>query len=107
MTDSPPPSEISAGDATAASLSPTADATPPGVLGFAGCLTELDRIVRDLEADHVDVDHLADTVQRAADLVEWCRTKLGDTRLRVDQILPRLEAASGGAPEQLGDGGDE
>lgn len=64
----------------------------PSELGFAGCLAELDRIVRGLETDSVDVDELADTVQRAAELVEWCRGRLGDTRMRLEEILPRLES---------------
>lgn len=66
-------------------------APDPSELGFAGCLEELDRIVRGLERDSVDVDELADTVQRAADLVEWCRGRLGDTRMRLEEVLPRLE----------------
>lgn len=66
-------------------------ALTPSELGFTGCLTELDRIVRGLETDSVDVDELADTVQRAAELVEWCRGRLGDTRMRLEEVLPRLE----------------
>lgn len=65
----------------------------PDELGFAGCLEELDRIVRGLETDTVDVDELSDTVARAADLVEWCRGRLGDTRTRLEDVLPRLELA--------------
>ncbi len=68
-------------------------ATTPDELGFGGCLEELDQIVRGLETDTVDVDELADTVQRAADLVEWCRARLGDTRMRLEEVLPRLELA--------------
>lgn len=71
---------------------------PPGDLGFTGCLEELDRIVRGLETDTVDVDELADTVQRAADLVEWCRGRLGDTRMRLEEVLPRLELAEQADP---------
>lgn len=67
--------------------------TAPAELGFAGCLEELDRIVRGLETDTVDVDELSDTVARAADLVEWCRGRLGDTRTRLEDVLPRLELA--------------
>ncbi len=67
-------------------------------LGFAGCLAELDRIVRGLETDSVDVDELAETVERAAELVEWCRTRLGDTRLRLEEVLPRLEATEAPDP---------
>lgn len=66
-------------------------APTPSELGFTNCLAELDRIVRGLETDSVDVDELADTVQRAADLVEWCRGRLGDTRMRLEEVLPRLE----------------
>lgn len=72
----------------------------PSELGFAGCLEELDRIVRGLETDAVDVDELADTVQRAAELVEWCRGRLGDTRMRLEEVLPRLELADEPDPGQ-------
>jgi exodeoxyribonuclease VII small subunit len=65
----------------------------PESLGFAGCLEELESTIRGLETDAIDVDHLAATVERAAELVEWCRDKLGDTRMRLDEVLPRLELA--------------
>ncbi len=68
-------------------------AVPPEELGFAGCLDELDSIVRGLETDTIDVDHLSASVERAAELVEWCRNCLGDTRTRLDEVLPRLELA--------------
>jgi hypothetical protein len=47
--------------------------------------------VRALETDSIDVDHLAASVERSAELVEWCRSRLAETRLRVDEVLPRLE----------------
>jgi exodeoxyribonuclease VII small subunit len=75
----------------------------PADLGFAGCVEELERIVRGLEADTIDVDHLAAAVERATALVEWCRDKLGDTRLRLDEVLPRLES---GGPDPAGGAGD-
>lgn len=67
--------------------------TPPGELGFNGCLAELDSIVRGLETDAIDVDHLSASVERAAELVEWCKNCLGETRMRLDDVLPRLELA--------------
>ena len=80
--------------------SPTSDggeqAVPPADLGFAGCLEELDSIVRGLETDTIDVDHLSASVERAAELVEWCRSCLGETRTRLDEVLPRLELAEPG-----------
>ena len=77
------------------------DAQPtPEALGFGGCLDELDRIVRGLESDSVDVDHLAAQVERATELVQWCRTRLTGTRLRVDEVLERLEDST--APDDTG-----
>lgn len=70
--------------------------TPPDELGFAGCVEELDRIVRGLETDTIDVDHLAAAVERATTLVEWCRQRLGDTRIRLDDVLPRLDVDATG-----------
>lgn len=82
-------------DASTTDTSPTGDdaPTPPTELGFGGCLAELDEIVKGLETDTVDVDELATTVSRAADLVEWCRERLGDTKMRLEEVLPRLELA--------------
>lgn len=84
-----------------AELDPDGTVLPtPSELGFTGCLAELDRIVRGLETDAVDVDQLADTVQRAAELVEWCRSRLGDTRMRLEAVLPRLEIAEPAEPPE-------
>ncbi|MGI9577515.1 MAG: exodeoxyribonuclease VII small subunit [Microthrixaceae bacterium] len=92
--------------------SPDDPAATPAELGFAGCLSELDVIVRGLETDAIDVDHLSASVERAAELVEWCRECLGDTRTRLDEVLPRLELSNGPAEdtsdgdESHGDGSD-
>jgi len=79
-------------------MSDTTDPTGrarPEELGFAGCLAELDRIVADMESDSVDVDHLSAAVERATELVDWCRSRLHRTRLRVDEVLVRLEETPG------------
>jgi len=76
----------------------------PEDLGFGGCLEELDRIVSGLESDTIDVDHLAAQVERATELVQWCRTRLTGTRLRVDEVLERLEDTVG-EPAPGADGG--
>lgn len=65
----------------------------PESLGFSGCLAELDEIVRGLESDTVDVDHLTATVLRATELVQWCRERIGSTRLQLDHVLPNLDIA--------------
>lgn len=68
----------------------TATPTDLDDMGFAAAMEELERIVVDLESDALDVDLLADRVERAAALVAWCRDRLDGTRFRVEEILDRL-----------------
>jgi exodeoxyribonuclease VII small subunit len=42
--------------------------------GYAAALDELDKILRELEGSDVDVDHLADRVARASELITLCDT---------------------------------
>jgi exodeoxyribonuclease VII small subunit len=70
----------------------------PAELGFNGALAELERIVTELESDDLDVDHLAQRVERAARLVAWCRERIEGTRFQVDEILDRLDGGVDGAP---------
>lgn len=76
---------------------PLAD-TDPAELGFNGALAELERIVAELESDDLDVDHLAQRVERAAVLVAWCRERIDGTRFQVDEILDRLDGGVEGGP---------
>lgn len=63
----------------------------PDELGFAGAMDELDAIVAEIESDDLDVDVLADRVERAAVLVSWCRERIDGARFRVEEILERLD----------------
>ncbi len=60
-------------------------------IGFAAAMAELNEIVSDLESDRLDVDVLADRVERAAFLVGMCRDRLDATKLRVEEIIVRLD----------------
>lgn len=68
------------------------------VPGYAEALDELDTILRELEGSDVDVDRLADRVARAADLIALCRDRIGDARLRIDEVIADLDS-----PAQPGD----
>ena len=48
----------------------------PAASGYAAALAELDEILGQLERSDVDVDVLATQVQRAAELIEFCRERL-------------------------------
>ena len=74
-----------------------ADPTP----GYAQALDELDAILRELEGSDVDVDRLADRVARATELIAVCRQRIGEARLRIDEVIADLDGerrdADGGA----------
>lgn len=61
--------------------------------GYAAALAELDSILRELESSDVDVDHLADRVARASDLITLCREKISTAQLRIEQVTADLDAA--------------
>lgn len=63
-------------------------------VGYADALDELDTILRELEGSDVDVDRLADRVARAADLINACRNRISTARLRIDEVIADLDAAS-------------
>lgn len=72
-------------------------------IGYAAALGELDGILRELEGSDVDVDRLADRVTRAAELIALCRDRIGNARLRIDEVIADLDAASGSGEAGLDD----
>lgn len=68
-----------------------ADAEP---VGYAEALDELDAILGELEGSDVDVDRLAERVARAADLIAFCRDRIGTARLRIDEVIADLDGGS-------------
>ena len=74
-------------------MSPAPDPNAPG---YAAALDELDAILRELEGGDVDVDRLAERVARATELIAVCRQRIGDARLRIDEVIADLD---GGAPD--------
>jgi exodeoxyribonuclease VII small subunit len=55
--------------------------------GYADALAELERILRELDSDTVDVDVLATRVARASELIQLCRDRIAAARLQVDHVL--------------------
>ena len=60
--------------------------------GYAEAIEELESILADLESDDVDVDELAEHVQRASQLIELCRDRIGKAKLRIEEVVSQLEA---------------
>jgi exodeoxyribonuclease VII small subunit len=59
--------------------------------GYAAAMDELDAIVRQLDSDRADVDQLASQVARAGELIRFCRSRISDARVRIDEVVAQLE----------------
>jgi len=59
-------------------------------IGYAQALEELETILAELEGDDVDVDRLAGHVQRASQLIELCRDRIGNAKLQIEEVVKGL-----------------
>ncbi len=64
--------------------------------GYAEAMAELESILFELEDDQLDVDRLAERVQRAAELVKLCRDRVAAARLAVEEVVTGLDDVDGG-----------
>lgn len=76
--------------------------------GYAAALAELQKILDALEAPDVDVDALAAHVDRAADLLRFCRERLVAAETQVTEIVAGLDdlALDGDAADSTPGAGD-
>lgn len=65
--------------------------TPSETPGYAAALTELDAILRELEGSDVDVDRLADRVERASELISLCREKISNAQIKIEEVTADLD----------------
>lgn len=55
-------------------------------IGYEAAVSELEEILAALDEDDIDVDHLAEQVKRATELVKICRDRISAARLEVKDI---------------------
>ncbi|WP_300963354.1 exodeoxyribonuclease VII small subunit [uncultured Duncaniella sp.] len=60
-------------------------------MSYAQSVTELDNILRMMQSDNCDIDHLAAYTRRAAELLRACRSRLTTTEEELKSILATLE----------------
>lgn len=72
------------------SITPSTSGTEPVATGYAAALAELEQILAELERADVDVDRLATQVQRAAELIGFCRERITNARLQIEQVVAGL-----------------
>ncbi|MEZ5332261.1 MAG: exodeoxyribonuclease VII small subunit [Thermoanaerobaculia bacterium] len=58
---------------------------------FGEAMEELEGILRKVEGEEIDIDELAEELQRAATLLELCRKKIRRAEVEVSQIVQGLE----------------
>lgn len=79
-------------------------------LSYADAGTELDSIIAEFETGVVDVDRLVDQLERATEIVDELDRRLRHTRMRVEELVPRLEAigqAGPGDADESDDGSED
>jgi exodeoxyribonuclease VII small subunit len=70
-------------------------------MSFEDALTELEQIVRRLEAGQVKLDEAIRCYERGARLKRHCESKLDEAQQRVDRIVVGADGAIAARPESL------
>jgi len=65
---------------------------------YAEALAELDDILAELEDEALDVDVLSDRVERASELIRFCRERITTARTQVQQIVADLDDLADESP---------
>ncbi len=60
-------------------------------LTYTQAVTELEAIVKEIENEDVEVDHLLEKVKRASVLIKYCKDKLRNTEGEVKKVLSSIE----------------
>jgi exodeoxyribonuclease VII small subunit len=60
-------------------------------LTYKEAITEIEKILQQIENDEPDVDQLSEKVKRLSFLVAWCREKLHNTEDEIEKILKDIE----------------
>lgn len=58
---------------------------------YAACVGELEEIIRMMQSDKCDIDHLAAYTRRGADLLRACRSRLTATEEELKEVLASLD----------------
>ena len=70
---------------------------------YAEALAELEEILAELEDEALDVDVLSQRVERASELIRFCRDRITTARTQVHQIVADLDDLADDSSEPDGD----
>lgn len=60
-------------------------------ISYTAAITELEKIVSEMEKGEIGVDALSEKVKRATGLIRVCRSKLTETEKDVNEILGEMK----------------
>lgn len=58
---------------------------------YREAITEIEEILACIENDELDLDELAEKVQRVSTLLKYCKDKLYKTQEEVEKVLKEME----------------
>lgn len=58
---------------------------------FGDAIDQLESILQRVETEEIDIDELAQELQKASELLELCRSKIRQAEVEVTQIVQSLE----------------
>lgn len=58
---------------------------------YVGAISEIEEILRSLDTENVDIDRLATDVQKAAELIAFCRDRLASAQTEVERIVSAFD----------------
>ena len=64
-------------------------------ISYSRALSELEKIIAEIESEETDLDVLSEKVKRAAALIKLCRQKLRATEEDVKKALAEMEEKTG------------
>jgi exodeoxyribonuclease VII small subunit len=83
-------------------MSDPINTTDIAAMSFEDALSELEQIVRRLEAGQVKLDDAIHCYERGAQLKQHCEQKLNEAQQRVDRIVIGPDGTVGAEPAKLG-----
>lgn len=72
-------------------------------LTYTSAITELEKIVKDIESGEIDVDVLTVKVKRASELITFCKDRLRNTQKEVEKTLVDIDEEPGSEENKLPD----
>ena len=58
---------------------------------YVSAISEIEEILRSLDTENVDIDRLATDVQKAAELIAFCRDRLAAAQTEVERIVSAFD----------------